>query len=113
MKNRPDPQGNPVTFISCTNEDESVEWMKECEEVAPFCAECDDFNDEAREILRDQGPVLPYTHGFHLICRIVAAMCPHDLDAMVSEKLTNFVDLVKLHIFLVFDLWQGRECSLQ
>jgi hypothetical protein len=25
VKNRPDPSSNPVTFISCTNEDEAVE----------------------------------------------------------------------------------------
>jgi hypothetical protein len=33
VKNRMDPASNPVTFISCTNEDEQVEWMKDCEEV--------------------------------------------------------------------------------
>jgi len=30
----------------------------------------------------DQGSALPYSNGFHLICQIVAAMCPDDLDAM-------------------------------
>ena len=30
---RANPDQNPVTFISCTNEDEAVEWMKDCEEV--------------------------------------------------------------------------------
>jgi hypothetical protein len=80
--NRVNPEGNPVTFISCTNDDAAVEWMKECEEVAPYCSESDDFGDEAREVLRDQGPALPYSKGFHLICQLVAAMNPDDLDAM-------------------------------
>ena len=31
--NRENPEQNPITFISCTNEDEAVEWMKDCEEV--------------------------------------------------------------------------------
>mmetsp|Transcript_18150 Transcript_18150/g.20342 ORF Transcript_18150/g.20342 Transcript_18150/m.20342 type:complete len:447 (+) Transcript_18150:168-1508(+) len=82
LKNRSDPDQNPVTLLSCTNDDEAVEWMKDCEEIAPYCSESDDFNDEAREVLLDQGAALPYSNGFHLICQIVAAMCPDDLDAM-------------------------------
>merc|ERR1712174_67094 len=82
VKNRQDPQSNPLTFISCTNEDEAVEWMKDCEEVAPYCSESDDYGDESREVLQDQGEALPYTRGFWLICQLVAAMNPDDLDAM-------------------------------
>lgn len=82
VKNRQDPAMNPVTFLSCTNEDEAVEWMKDCEEIAPYCAESDDFGDESREVLGDQGDALPYTRGFWLICQLVAAMNPDDLDAM-------------------------------
>ena len=82
VKNRQEPSQNPVTFISCTNEDEAVEWMKDCEEVAPYCAESDDYGDESREVLGDQGDALPYTRGFWLICQLVAAMNPDDLDAM-------------------------------
>jgi len=82
VKNRVDPAMNPITFLSCTNEDEAVEWMKDAEEVAPYCAESDDFGDESREVLGDQGEALPYTRGFWLICQLVAAMNPDDLDAM-------------------------------
>lgn len=82
VKNRQEPAQNPVTFLSCTNEDEAVEWMKDCEEVAPYCSESDDYGDESREVLEDQGEALPYTRGFWLICQLVAAMNPDDLDAM-------------------------------
>jgi len=82
LKTRPVPEQNPITFISCTNEDEAVEWMKDAEEVAPYCSESDDYSDEAQEVKRDQGIALPYTKGFHLICQLVAAMNPDDLDAM-------------------------------
>merc|ERR1711935_791214 len=82
LLHRINPEGNPVTFISCTNEDDAVEWMKDAEEIAPFCSESDDFMDEAREVKRDQGDALPYSKGFHLICQLVAAMNPDDLDAM-------------------------------
>jgi hypothetical protein len=52
--------------------------MKDCEEVAPYCSESDDFNDEAQEVYKDQGAALPYTKGFHLICQLVAAMNPDE-----------------------------------
>jgi len=42
----------------------------------------DDFGDESREVLGDQGIALPYTRGFWLVCQLVAAMNPDDLDAM-------------------------------
>jgi len=79
---RSSPESNPVTFISCTNDDEAVEWMKDAEEIAPFCSESDDFVDEAEEVQKDQGMCLPFSKGFHLICQLVAAMNPEDLDAM-------------------------------
>ena len=82
LMHRENPAGNPITFMSCTNEDAQVEWMKDAEEVVPYCAESDDYDDEMREVLKDQGAALPYTRGFHLICQLVAAMCPDDLDAM-------------------------------
>jgi len=82
ITHRANPAQNPITFLSCTGEDEQVEWMKDCEEVAPYCAESDDFGDESREVLGDQGISLPYTRGFWLICQLVAAMNPDDLDAM-------------------------------
>jgi hypothetical protein len=34
LLHRADPEQNPVTFISCTNDDEAVEWMKDAEEVS-------------------------------------------------------------------------------
>jgi hypothetical protein len=55
---RINPIDNPITFLSCTGDDAQVEWMKELEEKAEYCAEYDDFNDESKEVLRDQGNFL-------------------------------------------------------
>merc|ERR1719261_1944033 len=33
LVSRQDPSSNPMTFISCTNEDDQVEWMKDAEEI--------------------------------------------------------------------------------
>uniref|UniRef100_A0A7S4W1U9 VWFA domain-containing protein n=1 Tax=Ditylum brightwellii TaxID=49249 RepID=A0A7S4W1U9_9STRA len=82
LVNRPNPEMNPMTFISCTEDNDQVEWMKDCEEIAPYCSESDDFKEEANEVLRDQGAALPYSQGFHLVGMLVAAMNPEDLDAM-------------------------------
>lgn len=56
--------------------------MKQAEEAAPFCGECDDYHDEMQEVLADQGVALPYTKGFWLICSLVGACYPDDLDAL-------------------------------
>ena len=80
--NRDNPAGNPITFVSCTNVDDDVEWMKDLEEIAPFCSEYDDYQTEAGEVLKDQGIAMPYSKGFHLVGTLVASMNPDDLDAM-------------------------------
>jgi hypothetical protein len=77
-----DAKMNPLTFISCTNNDEECAWMKEVEEVAPSTSEIDDFNSERNEVYRDQGPAFPYTRGFWLISMLVSAINPFDLDKM-------------------------------
>ena len=86
ITNRYNPEGNPVTFLSCTDDDAETEWMKIVEEVAPFCAELDDFEDEKTEVLKDQGAAFPYTRGYWLISQLVAAINPDDLDA-IDESL--------------------------
>jgi hypothetical protein len=82
IKDRREPARNPFTFISCTNQDSDVEWMKNCEELASYCSEFDDFQDESREVIKDQGKAFPYSYGMHLVGLIVGALNPHDLDAM-------------------------------
>jgi hypothetical protein len=52
------------------------------EEAAPFTAEIDDYIAEKAEVLNDQGPAFPYTRGLWLVSQLVAAVNPHDLDAM-------------------------------
>lgn len=79
---RRNPQLNPLTFMSCTNDDSEAEWMKEIEETAPYTAELDDFESEKKEVLNDQGPGFPFSRGFWLLCQLVAAINPHDLDAL-------------------------------
>lgn len=71
---------HPVSLLSCTNED--AKWMKEIEEEALFVSETDDFVTESNEVLHDQGPSFPYSRGFHILCQMVAAINPIDLDAL-------------------------------
>jgi hypothetical protein len=77
---RQNPNQNPFTFISCSSNNSDVEWMKECEEVAPYCSEVDDFVTESNEIICDQGKAFPFTYGTYLVFQLVAAFNPDDLD---------------------------------
>lgn len=79
---RSNPKDNPVTFMSCTGEDEEVEWMKVLEEKAPYASESDDYRDELDEVRGDQGEAFPYTKGLYIVCELVAAMNPDDLDLL-------------------------------
>jgi hypothetical protein len=67
--------------LSCTENDDDVAWAKELEEVAPFCAEYDDYPSEAKEVEHDQGQALPYSPGMKIVGELVGAECPDDLDA--------------------------------
>lgn len=91
VKDRVNPEGNPIVLLSCTESDYECEGMKELEEIAPYCAEYDDYKSESAEVLKDQGAALPYTYGMHLVGQLVGAMCPEDLDAMdESVPFTKF-----------------------
>jgi hypothetical protein len=82
LKSRRDPEGNPFTLLACSDQEDDVKWMGEVEEVAAFCSAYDDFESERQEVAGDQGPCMPYSKGFYLICQLVGAMNPNDLDAM-------------------------------
>lgn len=79
------PECNPLTFITCSDNDEDTAWVKKVDEKAKFTAELDDFNSERKEVLRRQGSAFPYSKGLWYICQLVAAINPHDLDAL-DEK---------------------------
>ncbi|CAE7411196.1 unnamed protein product, partial [Symbiodinium microadriaticum] len=79
---RPHPERTPITLLSCSNEDDEVEWMKEVEEAAPYTAEIDDYVAEKAEVITDQGPAFPYTKGLWLISMLAASVNPVDLDAL-------------------------------
>ena len=101
--NRQNPKMSPLTFMTCTDQDEA-DWMKEVEEVAPFTAELDDFKSERAEVLKDQGPTFPFSKGFWLLCQLVAAINPDDLDAL--DESTPFTKMT-------MDNLMGRKLTTQ
>ena len=83
---RPNPATNPVTFLSCTDDIPSRDWMKRAASGAvPYCTEWDDYAEAKLEVARAQGQGLPYTKGFHLICELVSAMYPDDLGMIQTS----------------------------
>jgi hypothetical protein len=110
---RPNPQHSAVTLISCSDNDDEVDWMKEVEEIAPYCSEVDDYKSEKEEVIYDQGSAFPYTKGFWLISQLVAAINPDDLDAM-DENLPftkNTLDnmLGRVHTFQEYQFYFERN----
>lgn len=83
---RKNPSENPLTMVSCTNVDSECDWMKQIEEDGPFVSETDDYNDERDEVRHDQGAAFPYSKGMWLICMIVGAINPYDLDSLDDTR---------------------------
>lgn len=82
---RANPKANPLTFVTCTDDNSQAEWMKKIEGDAEYTSELDDFYGERKEVLEAQGPGFPFNKGLWLICHLVAAINPIDLDAL-DEK---------------------------
>lgn len=78
-------QMNPLTFMSCTDQDKETNWMKQMDNLAPLAAEIDDFRSERREVLENQGAGLPFSKGFWLCCQLAGAI-DEDLDNMDEPK---------------------------
>lgn len=76
----------PVSFNSCTNEDNDTEWMKSLEKKADYCSECDDYTSKAQEILKAQGKGFPFNRGVWMLLQILGAISPKDLD-LIDENL--------------------------
>lgn len=100
LKNRPNPQNTPVTFLSCTENPADVEWMEEMEQVAPFCSTLDDYASEAKQVLKEQGPHFAYSYGFHILCELVGAIHPDTLDALDESIPLTKVSLDDLSGFI-------------
>lgn len=82
ITNRKNPSNTPISLLSCSDNNDDTDWLKEVEEVADFCSELDDFLSERKEVEKDQGPVFPFSRGFWILCMLVAAINPDDLDAL-------------------------------
>lgn len=87
--NRPDAVNNPMTLMCCSTNPRDTQWLHETEETAcrpsrppGYVAALQNFDAERLEVLNDQGAWLPYTRSVWLICSLVAALNPNDLDAL-------------------------------
>lgn len=79
---RASPRNSPLVLLSCTDHDADVRWMKDVDESAAFVAELDDFETERQEILRAQGPAIPYNHGWWVMCSLIAPLFAEILDKL-------------------------------
>ncbi|MBA3661135.1 MAG: hypothetical protein H0W64_05385 [Gammaproteobacteria bacterium] len=79
---------NPINFITCTGDNAEVQWIKDIDqdESKQLVAEIDDFVTESAEVLKSHGPKFPFSRGLWLMCQLVAAINPHDLDKLDEPK---------------------------
>jgi len=82
IERRVRPKSYPVSLFSCTDQDNEVAWMKLVDESALYVCEVDDYVTERKEVIDKQGVVFPYTIGMWILCHLVSAICPDDLDAL-------------------------------
>lgn len=80
VKNRNNPHDSPITMFSVSDCPADTAWMRQLDEAAPFCDEKSLYVNEVGEVETNQGEGFPYTHGFHLVCCLVGANNPFDLD---------------------------------
>src|SRR3990167_3049829 len=80
--NRNNPANHALTLISCTEDKEETKWMQKVDQLAQYVAEVDDFEDETTQVAEAQGAAFPFTKGLWLLCQLVAAINPSDLDAL-------------------------------
>jgi hypothetical protein len=107
--NRLNPQYNPITFLCCSTNPETTMWMHMIEDLAcrpgapGFVAALQNFLAERLEVLNDQGAWFPYSRPVWLLCSLVAALNPNDLDA-----LDQHAPLSKP----IIDTFLGRQATL-
>lgn len=91
IMNRPNPAANPLTLVGCTDEEEPIAWMEQMEVNAPLVCAVDYYEEEKSEVLKLQGPVFPFSKGMWLLCLLVGAINPDDLDDLDSpHPLTKY-----------------------
>jgi hypothetical protein len=98
LKERPNPKDRPFTFFSLSDDNDAIEWMKQAEEVAPYAAEIDDYVEETKEVLGDQGNAFCYSFGMHLVASLAGAIDDLVLDNLDEACLDVIVLLLKKKI---------------
>lgn len=83
IKMRDKPKDKPLTLLSCTNE--APDWLEVADREAEYVSSVDDFETEKVQVKKKQGPMLPYSKGIWLLCNLLSAICPFDLDALDED----------------------------
>ncbi|CAF1574525.1 unnamed protein product, partial [Didymodactylos carnosus] len=65
-----------VTFIACTDDDESIGYLNKWDERIPKVDVCDDYRSEKREILKVQGKDFPFSFGDYVVKILMGSVDP-------------------------------------
>ena len=61
-----------MTFLSCTEDTNQVQWAKLFEQEISGCAEIDDYEEEKKEVEQNQ-PKIAFTPGLYRMCMAIGA----------------------------------------
>lgn len=64
---RPSPEKLPITFVACTDDEKSVEYLNVIDDVIPYVDVSDDFYSERKQIQTVQGTSFPFSHGDYVV----------------------------------------------
>ena len=79
------PDGVHVQLMPCTDDDAVLAWMKEADDKVRFLDKCDDFAEEAKEVMRHQGDGFGFSHGDYLTKILLGAVDPF-FDSLVRGR---------------------------
>ena len=65
---------NPVCLIACTDDQKSIAWMNDADEIAENVHVIDDFDSEKEKIKAKQGQNFPVTEGFDAMSLLLGAI---------------------------------------
>ncbi|CAF4591406.1 unnamed protein product, partial [Didymodactylos carnosus] len=65
-----------VTFIACTDDDESIDYLNKWDENIPKLDVCDDYRSEKLEIQNVQGKDFPFSYGDYVVKILLGSLDP-------------------------------------
>jgi hypothetical protein len=88
MRNERQANTTYVTFLACTDEDESVAYLSQWDRTMMNVDVVDDYKSEREEVRRAKGPNFPFSFGDYVVKTLLGAVDPQ-MDALDESGFNN------------------------